>query len=148
MTFSLPSTSCLFELPTDTALRTANWPRLNMTNHMIRHRSSALYGAGTMGAYFLLIFNTHISFQSCNRRSTIDIRHSPQQHFLKYLYTYLLLGFSPVSLARTSQSSTETLSLHSLRYKQNQVLCEHMYICAFLFPWTCMLLLRQCSTVL
>ena len=39
-----------------------------------------------MGAYFLLIFNTHISFQSCNRRSTIDIRRSPRQHILKYLY--------------------------------------------------------------
>ena len=32
--------------------------------------------------YFLLIFNTHISFQSCNCRSTIDIRCSPG-HFLK-----------------------------------------------------------------
>ena len=38
---------------------------------------------GIMGAYFLLIFNTHISFQSCNCRSTIDIRRSPRQHFLK-----------------------------------------------------------------
>ena len=46
------------------------------------HRRSALYGAGIMRAYFLLIFNTHISFQSCNRRSTIDIRCSPR-HFLK-----------------------------------------------------------------
>ena len=27
---------------------------------MPRHRSSALYGAGIMGAYFLLMFNTHI----------------------------------------------------------------------------------------
>ena len=50
---------------------------------MTHHRRSALYGAGIMGAYFLLIFNTHISFQSCNRRSTIDIRRSPRQHFLK-----------------------------------------------------------------
>ena len=41
-----------------------------------------LYGAGIMGAYFLLIFNTHISFQSCNCRSTIDIRCS-SGHFLK-----------------------------------------------------------------
>ena len=38
---------------------------------------SVLYGAGIMGDYFLLIFNTHISFQSCNRRSTIDIRRPP-----------------------------------------------------------------------
>ena len=73
MTFSLPSTLCLLMLPTDTALRTANWPRLNMTNHMNCHRRSALYGAGITGAYFLLIFNTHISFQSCNWRSIIDI---------------------------------------------------------------------------
>ena len=43
----------------------------------------ALYGAGIMGDYLLLIFNTHISFQSCNRRSIIDIRRSPRQHFLK-----------------------------------------------------------------
>ena len=50
---------------------------------MTHHGRSALYGAGIMGAYFLLIFNTHISFQSCNRRSTIDIRRSPRQHFLK-----------------------------------------------------------------
>ena len=28
MTFSLPSTPCLLKLPTDTALRTAYWPRL------------------------------------------------------------------------------------------------------------------------
>ena len=49
---------------------------------MARHRSSALYGAGIMWAYFLLIFNSHISFQSCNRRSTIDIRrHSPTTFF-------------------------------------------------------------------
>ena len=41
----------------------------------------ALYGAGIMEDYFLLIFNTHISFQSCNRRSTIDIRRSPRQIF-------------------------------------------------------------------
>ena len=34
-------------------------------------------------SYFLLIFNTHISFQSCNCRSTIGIRRSPRQHFLK-----------------------------------------------------------------
>ena len=42
-----------------------------------------MYGAGKIAAYFLLIFNTHISFQSCNRRSTTDIRRSPRQHFLK-----------------------------------------------------------------
>ena len=54
-----------------------------MTNHMTRHRRSALYGADFMGAYFLLIFSTHISFQSCNRRSTIDIRRSPRQHFFE-----------------------------------------------------------------
>ena len=83
VTFSLPSTSCLVKLPTDTALRTANWPRLNMTNNMTRHQRPALYGAGIMGAYFLLIFNTHNSFQSCNRRSTIGIPRSPRQHFLK-----------------------------------------------------------------
>ena len=55
----------------------ANWPpgRHNMTNHMTRHQRSALYGAGIMGAYFLLIFNTHISFQSCNRRSTMGHLH-------------------------------------------------------------------------
>ena len=41
---------------------------------MTRHRRAALYGARIMGTYFLLLFNTHISFQSCNRRSTIDIR--------------------------------------------------------------------------
>jgi len=83
---------------TDTAVRTANWPRLNMivhqkfrnmafplsfhsvpfsasatefwriwTNLMTRHRRSALYGADIMEDYFLLIFNTYISFQSCNR---------------------------------------------------------------------------------
>ena len=50
---------------------------------MTRHRRSALYPAGIMGDYFLLIFNTQTSFQSCNRRSTIDIRRSPRQHFLK-----------------------------------------------------------------
>ena len=50
---------------------------------MTHPRRSALYGAGIMGAYFLLIFNPHISFQSCNRRSTIDNRRSPRQHFLK-----------------------------------------------------------------
>ena len=50
---------------------------------MTHHRRSALYESGIMGAYSLLIFNTHISFQSCNRRSTIDIRRSPRQHFLK-----------------------------------------------------------------
>ena len=48
-----------------------------------RYRRSALYGAGIMGAYFLLIFKTHISFQSCNRRSTNDIRRSLRQHFFK-----------------------------------------------------------------
>ena len=52
-------------------------------NHVTRLGRSALYGAGIIGAYFLLIFNTHTSFQSCNRRSTIDIRRSPSQHFLK-----------------------------------------------------------------
>ena len=71
MTFSLPATSCLLKLPTDTDLRTANWSRLNMANHMTRHRRSALYGASIMGAYFLLIFNAHISFQS-----TFDNWHS------------------------------------------------------------------------
>ena len=68
-----------------TAVRTANWPRLNMTVHekfrniafhcpftnaqekrrlcrMTRHRRSALYGACIKEDYFLLIFNTHISF--------------------------------------------------------------------------------------
>lgn len=39
-----------------------------------------------MGAYLLLIFNTHISFQSCIRRSTTDTRRSPRQHPLKQLY--------------------------------------------------------------
>ena len=54
------------------------------TNHMTQHRRSALYGSGIMEAYFLLILNTHSSFQSCNRRSTIDAHRSPQQHsFLK-----------------------------------------------------------------
>ena len=53
------------------------------TNHMIRHRRSALHEAGIMGDYLLLIFNTHISFQSYNRRSTTDIRRSPLQHFFK-----------------------------------------------------------------
>ena len=76
MTFSLPSTSCLLKLPTAIALRTATGPRLNMTNHMTRHRSSALYGAGIMGAYFLLIFNTHISFQSSVVQSPFDNWHS------------------------------------------------------------------------
>ena len=70
---------------TDTAVRTANWPRLNMTVHekfrniafhcpftnaqekrrlcrMTRHRRSALYGACIKEDYFLLIFNTYISF--------------------------------------------------------------------------------------
>ena len=32
------------------------------TNHMTRHRRSALYGSGIMEDYLLLIFNTHISF--------------------------------------------------------------------------------------
>ena len=102
---------------TDTAVRTANWLRLNMTVHqkfrnmafhcpsvsqtpnkneasatefwristndMTRHQRSALYGDGIMEDYFLLIFNTHISFQSYNRRSTTDIRRSPRQQFLK-----------------------------------------------------------------
>ena len=79
----LPSSSWLLKLPTDTALRTVDWSLLNMTNHMTRQRRSALYGDGIVGAYFQLIFNTHISFQSCNRRSTIDIRRYPRQHFLK-----------------------------------------------------------------
>jgi len=83
MTFSLQSTSCLLKLPTDTASRTANWPRLKMTNHMTRHRRSTLYGASIIGAYFLLIFNTHTSFQSCNRRSTTDTRRPPRQHFFE-----------------------------------------------------------------
>ena len=51
--------------------------------HMTRHRRSALYRDGIMVAYFLLIFNTNISFQSCNRRSTIVIRRSLRQHFMK-----------------------------------------------------------------
>jgi len=50
---------------------------------MTRHQRSALYVAAIMEDYFLLIFNTHISFQLCNRRSTIDIRRSPRHHFLK-----------------------------------------------------------------
>ena len=49
-----------------------------------RHRRSSLYGGSIIEDYFLLIFNTHISFQSCNRCSTIYIRRSPRQHFLKY----------------------------------------------------------------
>ena len=49
------------------------------TNHMTRHRRSAICGAGIMEDYFLLIYNTHVSFQSCSRRSTIDIRRSPWQ---------------------------------------------------------------------
>jgi len=49
-----------------------------------RHRRSALYGGSIIEEYFLLIFNTHISFQSCNRCSTTYIRRSPRQHFLKY----------------------------------------------------------------
>ena len=62
------------------------------TNHMTQHRRSALYGAGIMEAYFLLIFNTHISFQSCNRRSTIEARRSPQQHFfLKKIETICIV---------------------------------------------------------
>ena len=62
------------------------------TNHMTQHRRSALYGSGIMEAYFLLIFNTHISFQSCNRRSTIDARRSPQQHFfLKKIETICIV---------------------------------------------------------
>ena len=59
MTFSLPSTSCLLKLPTDTALRTANWPRLNMTNNMTRHRMSALYGAGVMELFLINIQYPH-----------------------------------------------------------------------------------------
>ena len=50
---------------------------------MTRHRWSALYGAGIMEKYFLLIFNTHIFFLLRNRRSTIEIRRSPQQQFLQ-----------------------------------------------------------------
>lgn len=49
---------------------------------MTCHRRSALYGASIMGD-FLLIFNTHISFQLCNRRLTIDICCSPRQHFFE-----------------------------------------------------------------
>ena len=60
MTFSLQSTSCLLKLPTDTASQTANWPRLNVKNHMTRHRRSALYGAGIIAAYFLLIFKVKL----------------------------------------------------------------------------------------
>ena len=55
-------------------------------NYMTRHRRSALYGAGIMEDYLLLIFNTHISFQSCNPRSTIDISRSPRQHFLNFFF--------------------------------------------------------------
>lgn len=55
---------------------------------MTRHRSSSLHGAGIMEDYFLLIFNTHISFQSCNRRSTIDVRRYPRQHLLKQVYKW------------------------------------------------------------
>ena len=36
-----------------------------------------------MEDYFLLIFKTHISFQSVIRLSTIDICRSPRQNFLK-----------------------------------------------------------------
>ena len=50
---------------------------------MTRHRRSALHGVGIMEDYFLLIFNAHISFQSCNCRSAIDIRRSSREHFLK-----------------------------------------------------------------
>ena len=92
MTFSLSLTSCLLRLPTDTALRTANWPRLNMTNHMTRHRRSAMYGAGKMRAYFICI--THISFQWCNCRSTIDIRRCPRQHFFENTSTGLTPSLS------------------------------------------------------
>ena len=41
-----------------------------------------------MEAYCLLIFNTQISSQSCNRRSAVDIRRSPRQHFLKQVYIH------------------------------------------------------------
>ena len=72
-----------------------NWKMIAETNGQFLHgpgltwqtiwlaRRSALDGAGIMGAYLALTFNTHISFQSCNRHSTIDIRRSPRQHFLK-----------------------------------------------------------------
>ena len=51
---------------------------------MTRHQRSALYGGSITEDYFQLIFNIYISFQSCNHHSTIYIRRSPRQHFLKY----------------------------------------------------------------
>ena len=56
--------------------------RLNLEEYGQTFRRSALYGAGVIEDYFLLIFNTHVSFQSCNRRSTIDIRRSPTDNIL------------------------------------------------------------------
>ena len=75
---------------------------------MTHHRRSALYGARIMEAYFLLIFNTHISFQSCNRCSTIDIRRSPRHHFFE-IAIYMLLkrhsDCSSPSFAAVQQTS-------------------------------------------
>ena len=73
------------------------------TNHMTHHRRSTLYGAGLMGDYiFLLIFNTHISFQSCNRRSAIH------WHSLFSPTTFFEIGVFVQEMA-TAQQITDIL---------------------------------------
>ena len=58
-----------------------------------------------MEGYYLLTFNTQISFQLCNRRSTGDIRRSPRQHFLKQVYIRYDEGLTLKTSASLSQSS-------------------------------------------
>ena len=48
---------------------------------MTRLWRSALYGAGIMDDYLLSIFNTHISFQSCNHRSQLTFVVLPDNIF-------------------------------------------------------------------
>ena len=47
------------------------------------------------------IFNTHVSFQSCNLRSTADICRSPRQHFLKQVYNALSVDDRGLVFLRT-----------------------------------------------
>ena len=95
------------------------------TNHMIRHRRSSLDGACIMETYFLLIFTTQISFQSCNRRSTVDIHRSPRQHFLKQVHIRYDEGRTLKTSASLSQSSWRN-------FDPNQLLCYQILV--FNFP--------------
>ena len=112
---------------------------------MTRHRRSALYGAGIMEDYFLLIFNTHISFQSCNRRSTIAVITVEPADKISFVYNWMQTrlrgqynGKWPISLVCVSRPLVTVITAIDIRCSPQQHFLKQLYTGIWLL-WTCLI---------